>query len=84
MPKVIIYSANYCPYCNKAKTLLKSKNIAFDEINIENNNELKQEMIERSNGRKTIPQIFIDEKHVGGFDDLYELEVKGELDALLK
>ncbi len=83
MKKVTIYSTTYCPYCVKAKNLLKQKGTEFEEINIETDSNLKDLMIEKTNGRKTVPQIFIGEKHIGGFDDLYALEIKGELDSLL-
>ncbi len=83
MKTVTIYSKNICPYCVRAKELLKSKGVQFQEINIENDDNLMQQMIERSSGRKSVPQIFIQDFHVGGCDDLYALEAKGELDKLL-
>ena len=83
MPKVTIYSQSYCPYCVKAKILLKRKNIEFEEIMI-SDDKTREEMIERSGGRMTVPQIFIAEKHVGGCDDLYDLEAKNLLDAMLQ
>lgn len=81
--KVIIYSKSYCPYCVKAKQLLKNKNVNFTEIDITNNQSLIEEMLLKSLGRKTVPQIFIDDFHVGGCDDLYALNDKGELDKML-
>lgn len=84
MPKqIIIYTKSYCPYCVKAKQLFKIKNLEFNEIDITDNQELVDEMLKKSNGRKTVPQIFIGEYHVGGCDDLYALNEKGELDKIL-
>jgi len=83
MKKVIIYSKDICPYCVKAKNLLNRKNIAFEEIKI-TTDEQKQEMIKKANGRMTVPQIFIDDYHVGGCDDLYALESEGKLDLILQ
>ncbi len=79
---VIIYTSNYCPYCIRAKELLKNKGIEFSEISIENDDEQRMIMMQKS-GRRTVPQIFINDQTIGGFDDLYALEQKGELDALL-
>ena len=81
--KIVIYSKSYCPYCVKAKQLLKNKNIDFTEIDITDNPTLIEELLLKSFGRKTVPQIFIDDFHVGGYDDLHALEVKGELDKML-
>ncbi len=81
--KIIIYTKSYCPYCVKAKQLLKNKNVNFTEIDITNNQSLIEEMLLKSSGRKTVPQIFIDDTHVGGCDDLYALNDKGELDKML-
>lgn len=81
--QVVIYTKSYCPYCVKAKQLFKIKNLEFNEIDITDNQELIDEMLKRSNGRKTVPQIFIGEYHVGGCDDLYALNENGELDKLL-
>jgi glutaredoxin 3 len=83
MPDIIIYTKDYCPYCVKAKTLLNRKNAAFREIDITRDATLVQEMIEKSGGRRTVPQIFIGDTHVGGADDLYALDAAGKLDALL-
>ncbi len=83
MKDVRIYSARYCPYCAAAKALLKRKGVAFTEIDIGGNWELRDEMIARSNGRVTVPQIFIGSVHVGGSDELHELERTGQLDRLL-
>ena len=81
--KVIIYTKSYCPYCVKAKQLLKIKNVNFTEIDITNNQTLIEEMLAKSAGQKTVPQIFIDDFHVGGCDDLYALNDKEELDKML-
>ena len=81
-PQVIMYSTAMCPYCVRAKMLLQSKNVDFEEIRIDQDRERMQEMMTRSN-RRTVPQIFIDDYHVGGFDDMAELEAYGKLDPLL-
>jgi glutaredoxin 3 len=81
--KIIIFTKSYCPYCVKAKQLLKNKNITVIELDITNNQSLIEEMLLKSSGRKTVPQIFIDDFHVGGCDDLYALNDKGELDKML-
>lgn len=81
--EVIIYTKSYCPSCVRAKQLLKNKNIIATEIDITNNPSLIEEMLLKSSGRKTVPQIFIGDFHVGGFDDLYALNNKGELDKIL-
>jgi glutaredoxin 3 len=82
MPKILIYSKTICPYCVKAKNLFKRKNVEFNEI-IVDSEEIKNEMIAKSSGRMTVPQIFINEKHIGGCDDLYALDKEGKLDELL-
>ncbi len=84
MKKVVIYTGPICNYCSAAKHLLSKKKIRYDEINIGNDTEKREEMLRKSNGAKTIPQIFIGEKHVGGYVELKALENKGELDLLLK
>lgn len=83
MPKVIIYTTDYCPYCVKAKSLLSRKKVSFEEVKIIND-QMRDEMIKKSGGRKTVPQIFIDDFHVGGCDDLYELDRQRKLDAFLQ
>ncbi len=83
MDKIIMYTKTVCPYCVRAKGLLKSKGVDFTEINVEGNNELREEMLLKSNGMTTVPQIFIGNFHVGGCDDLYALDARGELDKLL-
>ena len=82
-PAVTVYVSDWCPYCQRAKGLLAEKNVVFSEINIEDDAKLREEMIARSN-RRTVPQIFIGDKHVGGCDDLFELDRSGELDRLIQ
>ncbi len=79
MKKIIIYTSTYCPYCITAKNLLENQNFQFVEKNIDLEPELKTEMINRSNGRKTVPQIFFDDVHIGGCDDLVDLHQRGIL-----
>jgi glutaredoxin 3 len=81
MPKVTVYSTLFCPYCFAARRLLKHKGIDFEEIRVDKNPEKRQEMIQRS-GRFTVPQIFIGDHHIGGYDDMAELNRKGKLDVL--
>lgn len=83
MPRITLYSGPGCPYCLRAKALLQKKGAAFDEIDVRSDPAKLEEMRQRSQGRQTIPQIFIGERHVGGCDDLYALEAEGKLDALL-
>ena len=83
MPDIIIYTKDYCPYCTKAKGLLTRKGKSFREIDITHDEALQKEMVEKSGGRKTVPQIFIGGKSIGGCDDLYALDAAGKLDALL-
>ena len=83
MANVEIYSSFWCPYCYRAKNLLKSKGVEFTEIEVDNDANLREEMGKRTGGRRTVPQIFIDGKLVGGSDDLAALDRAGKLDALL-
>jgi glutaredoxin 3 len=83
MKKIIIYSKEVCPYCVRAKSLLQRKGVTFEEIKI-SDDKTREEMIQKSGGRMTVPQIFIDDLHIGGCDDLYELESQGKLNELLK
>lgn len=83
MPKIEIYSADYCPYCTKAKALLKSKDADFITYDVADDTLLRQESLARS-GKTSVPQIFIDGKYIGGCDDLYALDSANELDSLLK
>lgn len=82
MPQVVMYTTAICPYCVRAKYLLERKGVSFEEIRIDHNREVMQEMMRRSN-RHTVPQIFIGDYHVGGYDDLASLEMSGRLDDLL-
>jgi glutaredoxin 3 len=83
MPKVVIYTTSSCPYCIAAKRLLTQKGVSFEEIGVDGDPGGRAKMSERAGGRRTVPQIFIGESHVGGCDDLYALEQAGRLDALL-
>jgi len=82
MAQVTIYTTHYCPFCFRAKALLRSKSVDFEELDVTDNPGLRQEM-ERLSGRKTVPQVFIDGKPMGGFDDINCLDRGGELDRLL-
>jgi len=83
MTKIIIYSTEICPYCVRAKQLLDRKQVSYQEIRIDLDEQLRFEM-ERLSGRRTVPQIFINDQPIGGCDDLYALERQGKLDKLLK
>ncbi len=83
MPKVVVYSTKFCPYCDRAKSLLQRKGVRYKELKIDQDMSLMQEMVEKSK-RRTVPQIFIDDYHVGGYDDMAELDAVGKLDKLLK
>jgi glutaredoxin 3 len=83
MPKIQIYTTPICPYCVRAKALLKKKGAEFEEIDVFMDSDKREEMQKRSHGGRTVPQIFVGETHVGGCDDLYALESKGQLDPLL-
>ena len=80
---VTVYVSDWCPYCERAKGLLSQKNVVFSEINVEDEPKFREEMMARSQ-RRTVPQIFIGEKHIGGCDDLFELDRSGELDRLIQ
>ncbi|MBV2121086.1 MAG: glutaredoxin 3 [gamma proteobacterium symbiont of Stewartia floridana] len=82
MPQVVMYSTAICPYCVRAKHLLENKGVTYEEIRIDHDREIMQEMMRRSN-RHTVPQIFIDDFHVGGYDDLASMEISGQLNQLL-
>lgn len=82
MAKVQIYTTQWCPYCNAAKSLLSDKGVEYEEVNAEDP-EIRMAMVERANGRRTVPQIFIGETHVGGYDDMAALDRRGQLDPLL-
>jgi len=83
MPRIEMYSKSWCPYCQHAKQLLEHKGQTWDEIDVEAEPARVREMVERSGGSRTVPQIFIGGKHVGGFDELVALERAGRLDGLL-
>jgi glutaredoxin 3 len=83
MAQVLIYSSDWCPYCMRAKQLLASKGVTFEEIRVDGKPDLRSEMARKA-GRTSVPQIWIDATHVGGCDDLYALERAGKLDALLQ
>jgi len=83
MPAISMYVTGWCPYCQRAKALLTEKSLVVDEINVDDDAKFREEMIARS-GRRTVPQIFIGDKHVGGCDDLFALEGSGELDRLIQ
>jgi len=82
-PEIILYTKDYCPYCKRAKALLTSKGVRFTEYDVADNPERFAEMVERSNGGRTVPQIFIGETHVGGATDMFKLNDAGKLDPLL-
>lgn len=82
MPNVIVYTKDYCPFCRHAKALLRSKNVEFEETDITHDERLQEEIRQRS-GRRTVPQVFIDGRPVGGFEELRQLDATGELDRLL-
>jgi glutaredoxin 3 len=84
MPSITIYTKSWCPYCSAAKKLLDEKGADFTEIDIEKTPEARAEMIQKAHGRSTVPQIFIGERHVGGCDDLYALDDRGQLEPLLQ
>jgi len=84
MKKVVIYTGPMCNFCSAAKHLLNKKKINYEEIDIGYDDKKREEMLKKSNGAKTIPQIFVEEKHIGGYVELRALESKGELDTLLK
>ena len=83
MKKVVIYTGPMCNFCSAAKHLLNKKKVSYEEIDIGYDEKKREEMLKKSNGMKTIPQIFIEEKHIGGYVELKALENKGELDSLL-
>jgi glutaredoxin 3 len=80
---VTVYTSDWCPYCRRAKDLLTQKNVVFTEINVDDEPKFREEMIARSS-RRTVPQIFIGDQHVGGCDDLVELDRSGGLDRLIQ
>jgi len=83
MPQIEIYSTPICPYCARAKRLLMAKGVSFTDIDVMSDPSRRPEMVTRAGGRNTVPQIFIDNKHIGGCDDLHALDAAGGLDPLL-
>jgi glutaredoxin 3 len=83
MPKVTIYTTAFCPYCLSAKALLRRKNVEFAEVDVSYDVEERRRMMAKARGRRTVPQIFIGETHVGGSDELHALDRQGKLDPLL-
>ncbi|MGH7052952.1 MAG: glutaredoxin 3 [Stellaceae bacterium] len=83
MAQVELYTTLFCPYCARARTLLKKKGVAYTDIDINEHPEKRAEMLERAHGHYTVPQIFIDGEHIGGSDELVALDRKGELDRKL-
>jgi len=81
--RIIVYSQPFCGFCSAAKRLLASKGVDFKEIDVMFDPDQRREMMERSGGRRTVPQIFIDGQHIGGYDDLSALDARGALDELL-
>ena len=84
MKKVEIYTWQYCPFCIRAKSLLNKKNIEFIEYKIDGDESAREKMSERANGKRSLPQIFIDNNSIGGCDDLYSLEEENKLDSLIE
>ena len=80
---VIVYSSGHCPYCDRAKALLDHKGVAYDSIRVDQDPAQFDEMMKKSGGKRTVPQIFVGDHHVGGFDDLHALDQAGKLDPLL-
>ena len=83
-PDVVIYTTMFCPYCQQAKALLAQKGVAYREVKVDGDRSARREMTERAGGRTSVPQIFIDDQHIGGCDDLYALEASAKLDPLLQ
>ncbi|MBV0891829.1 glutaredoxin 3 [Paracoccus sp. Z118] len=83
MPKVEMYMTRTCPYCHAARTLLDRKGVSYETIDVGANPDRRAEMTQRANGRRTVPQIFIDGKPMGGSDEIHALDRQGKLDALL-
>ncbi len=83
MAKVELYTTTFCPFCTRAKSLLIRKGVAFDEIDVTDDDALRARMVEMAGGRRTVPEIFINGKIIGGFDELKALDTEGKLDELL-
>ncbi|MEE8434495.1 MAG: glutaredoxin 3 [bacterium] len=82
-PEVVMYTTTYCGYCHRAKMLMEEKQVPFEEINLDLQPERYGEMLSRAEGRRTVPQIFVNGQGIGGCDEMYDLERKGQLDELL-
>ena len=82
-PKIVIYTADNCPYCTMAKRLLDSKGLSYSEINIANDSEKRKALMQKSGGQRTVPQIFINDQHIGGYSDLSKLSMQGKLEKML-
>lgn len=82
-PEITMYSTAFCGYCQRARGLFERKGVSFNEIKVDEDAQARETMLKRSGGRRTVPQIFIGERHVGGYDDLVALDRSGELDKLL-
>ena len=82
VPAITMYSTGWCPFCDRARALLQRKNLTFSEVKVDEDDSQRKIMLERTGGRRTVPQIFIGDRHVGGYDDLYALDKAGELDKL--
>jgi glutaredoxin 3 len=83
MARVVMYSTQYCPYCVQAKRLLTKKGVSFEEIDVSRDPELRRTLIQKAGGRLTVPQIFVNDTHIGDCDGIYALDKAGKLDALL-
>ena len=83
MPPITIYTTRFCPYCHAAKDLLRKKGVAFDEVDVTSDHPGRAAMSVRAQGRSSVPQIFFGEQHIGGCDDLHDLDRQGKLDSLL-
>ncbi len=83
MAKVEVYTTNYCPYCVRAKQLLDVKDVTYSEIDVTSDDAARMALVQKSGGRKTVPQIFINDVAIGGYDDLRLLEEQGKLDTML-
>lgn len=83
MPKVEIYTTNTCPYCKHAKALFEGKGVSYEEINVTGDDDARIALVRKANGMRTVPQIFINDQHVGGYDDAAALDQAGKLDEML-
>jgi glutaredoxin 3 len=83
MPRVTVYSKDHCPYCVRAKRLLEKKGVAFEEVNVEGRDDLRDWLVETT-GQRTVPQVFVDDRALGGFTDIAALDEQGQLDAILR